>query len=465
MKTMKYIVIVAALTLATGMTSCKSDEENNAKPSNETLIIEGGNTQIVMKAGDEMMSLNINADCAWTVDSIVADEFGKNDFDVQPMRGYGNGTLVILTAQNDSAVLGRKASFILKTDGGLRQKVTIKQLGGDQTMNISERSLEYDPIPASAQTLTITTNVAWTASLPTGVSWVHLDKTSGSSTQNINVTVDEIMDDVARTTYITFLYGGSSARVKVTQQPKTNIWLSVDRNELYFSTEEWYDNPDIPDWEREHWEHEQYQMVNVTSNANWRVYIPSSASSWVWAEPSQGTGNGEFRVMCSPWSQSAGNRLTSVIVVAGTQDPKQCDILVQQDTNGSGGDEPQPQPVYTLTVGDLTSMYVSNNSADFRFSFVSNQSVGEYGLVYAMGNPQPTVGNAEKVVKGQGATSGTVLVSLNDLHPQHTYYVRAFVTGNNGVQYSPNVVTITTSSSEREPGESDNPDPTLAPRQ
>ena len=464
MKTMKYIVIVAALTLATGMTSCKSDEENNAKPSNETLIIEGGNKQIVMKAGDEMMSLNINADCAWTVDSIIADEFGDEDFFVQPMRGYGNGTLVIMTEQNKE-VFGRKASFILKTDGGLKQKVTITQTSGDPVMSISDRSLEYDPIPTSAQTLTVTSNNAWTASLPTGVSWVHLDKTSDSTTTDINVSVDEIMDDVARTTYITFLYGSSSARVKVTQQPKTNIWLSVDRNELYFSTEEWYDNPDIPDWEREHWEHEQYQMVNVTSNANWRVYIPSSASSWVWAEPSQGTGNGEFRVMCSPWSQSAGNRLTSVIVVAGTQDPKQCDILVQQDTNGSGGDEPQPQPVYTLTVGDLTSMYVSNNSADFRFSFVSNQSVGEYGLVYAMGNPQPTVGNAEKVVKGQGATSGTVLVSLNDLHPQHTYYVRAFVTGNNGVQYSPNVVTITTSSSEREPVERDNPDPTLAPRQ
>ena len=461
---MKYIAIVAALTLATGMTSCKSDEENNAKPSNETLIIEGGNKQIVMKAGDEMMSLLVNADCAWTVDSIIADEFGDEDFFVQPMRGYGNGTLVIMTEQNKE-VFGRKASFILKTDGGLKQKVTITQSSGDPIMSISDRSLEYTPIPTSAQTLTVTSNNAWTASLPTGVSWVHLDKTSGSTTTDINVSVDEIMDDVARTTYITFLYGSSSARVKVTQQPKTNIWLSVDRNELYFSTEEWYDNPDIPDWEREHWEHEQYQMVNVTSNANWRVYIPSSASSWVWAEPSQGTGNGEFRVMCSPWSQSAGNRLTSVIVVAGTQDPKQCDILVQQDTNGSGGDEPQPQPVYTLTVGDLTSMYVSNNSADFRFSFVSNQSVGEYGLVYAMGNPQPTVGNAEKVVKGQGATSGTVLVSLNDLHPQHTYYVRAFVTGNNGVQYSPNVVTITTSSSEREPGESDNPDPTLAPRQ
>ena len=80
MKTIKYIAIVAALTLATGMTSCKSDEENNAKPSNETLVVEGGNKQIVMKAGDEMMSLNINADCAWTVDSIIAGEFGDDDF-------------------------------------------------------------------------------------------------------------------------------------------------------------------------------------------------------------------------------------------------------------------------------------------------------------------------------------------------------------------------------------------------
>ena len=153
MKTIKYIAIVAALTLATGMTSCKSDEENNAKPSNETLVVEGGNKQIVMKAGDEMMSLNINADCAWTVDSIIAGEFGDDDFFIQPMRGYGNGTLVIITEQNKE-VFGRKASFILKTDGGLKQKVTIQQTSGDPIMSISERSLEYDPIPTSAQTLT-----------------------------------------------------------------------------------------------------------------------------------------------------------------------------------------------------------------------------------------------------------------------------------------------------------------------
>ena len=461
MKTKIYIAILAAMALATGMTSCKSDEENSAKPSKETLILEGGNTQIVMKSGDEMLTLNINADCAWTVDSLVDDEFNGKLF-VQPMRGYGNGTLVVTTDQNTS-VMGRKATFILKTDGGLKQKVTIKQTSGDPSMNISDRSFEYAAIPTSAQALTITSNSTWKASVPPGVSWIHLDKTTGSTgTTVVNISADEIQDDVARSAFVTIVYGTSSANVKILQQPKTNIWLSVDRSELFFNNEQMDEN--IPEWEREQYQHEQYQMVNVTSNANWKVYIPSSASSWVWAEPSQGTGNGEFRVMCSPWSQTSGNRLTSVIVVAGTQNPQQRDILVQQTT---GGDEPGsgPQPVYSLTVGDLTSMYVSNNSADFRFSFVCSQIVGEYGLVYSMDNNSPTLNNSERVVKGQGATSGTVLVSLNDLRPEQVYFVRAFVTGNNGTQYSPNVVTIRTSSSEREPGESDNPDPTLAPRQ
>lgn len=456
MKTKYYIIIIAALTLFVGMTSCKSDEEKSAKPSKETLIVEGGNTQIAMKAGDEVMSLNINADCAWSVDSVVDDEFNGKLF-VQPMRGYGNGTLVVTTDQN-TGVTGRTASFILKTDGGLKQKITIRQSSNDPTMNISDRSLQYDAVPTSAQALTITSNSSWTASLPAGISWIHLDKTSGNTgTTVMNISVDEIQDDVARSAFVTIIYGTSSAQVKIIQQAKTNISLSVDRSELYFSA--WSEEKD---YEREHeYMHEQYEIVNVTCNADWKVYIPSSASSWVWAEPLQGTGNGSIRVMCNPWLQNSGSRLTSVIVVAGSQDPKQCDILVQQ---GTGSVEPDPQPVYSLAVGDLTSMYVADTSADFRFSFVCTQAVGNYGLVYSSSNSKPTVSDSEVVVKGQGAASGAVLVTLNDLHPDHTYYVRAFVTGYNGTEYSPNVVNIKTSSSEREPGESDNPDPTLAPR-
>ena len=65
---------------------------------------------------------------------------------------------------------------------------------------------------------------------------------------------------------------------------------------------------------------------------------------------------------------------------------------------------------------------------------------------------------------GDGGTGGNVMGVITNLQEMTTYYVRAYVLTHNGHSYSPNVVTITTSASQHEPGESDNPDPTLAPR-
>ena len=56
------------------------------------------------------------------------------------------------------------------------------------------------------------------------------------------------------------------------------------------------------------------------------------------------------------------------------------------------------------------------------------------------------------------------MVPLSNLQPNTTYYLRGYVLGERGFVYTPNVLTITTSPDEREPGESDNPDPQLAPR-
>ena len=110
-------------------------------------------------------------------------------------------------------------------------------------------------------------------------------------------------------------------------------------------------------------------------------------------------------------------------------------------------------------------MYVANTSAEFRFSFVSDEEVVDYGLVYSATEQLPTRENAETITVGRGGFGGNVMATLDNLQPSTTYYVRAYVLGTTlGRVYSPNVVTITTSSSQHEPGESDNPDPTLAPR-
>ena len=121
-------------------------------------------------------------------------------------------------------------------------------------------------------------------------------------------------------------------------------------------------------------------------------------------------------------------------------------------------------PVSVTTVGDLTSMYVANTSAEFRFSFVADEEVQEYGLVYSASNQQPTTSDL-MVTVGRGGTSRSVLGVIENLQETTTYYVRAYVRSASGTYiYSPNVVTITTSASTHEPGESDNPDPRLAPR-
>ena len=195
--------------------------------------------------------------------------------------------------------------------------------------------------------------------------------------------------------------------------------------------------------------------MKVTSNGSWRVSIPAG-ESWLKVDRDGGVGNGEFTVRCSGWTTSAQRRMSVVMVVAGTQTSY---VLVNQSVEGGAEDK--------LEVLTLYSMSVYSEYANFRFDFVygeqgENKRTGEYGVVYSPINHTPEIGDSV-VVAGSGKTSGGVGVEVKGLSPKTTYYVRGFVRGtNNGVVYSPNVVTITTSDDKTIPGESDNPDPQLS---
>jgi hypothetical protein len=281
-----------------------------------------------------------------------------------------------------------------------------------------------------------------------------LDKTTGATgATTINVTADRVTSDAARSTSFTVLYGSSSAEVQVIQagMNSDDIYLNVPIDQTGFEAKG------------------GEQMIRVESNAEWNAYIPSSVD-WLHLEPmydhhghdnyssSTGVGNGEVRIYCDQ-NTSTIARLTAVVFISGTKDPKQCIVLVEQ----AGVGTPEPQTV----VGDLTSLYVGNTGAEFRFSFVSDEEVIDYGLVYSRTNRMPTRQDGEVVTVGRGGYTKNVLATIEHLEPTTTYYVRAYVlskTGQDNFVYSPNVVTITTSSSATEPGESDNPDPRLAPR-
>ena len=327
MKTKIFFTILAALPLVAGLSGCKSDDETQAKPAKEILKVEGGNIEI--RANEETKEVAITADCAWTV-TYDGGDFG-NALTVQPLKGNGNGVLVITTNQN-SSMSDRNASIILTSDGGLKQKISVRQTSSDPGMTVTKKLYEFDAIPSASQLLTITSDTNWNITMPSGVSWIHLSQTSGNGGSSaVEITCDEIQTDADRSTTFTIQYGSSSTEIEVRQVGKTNITLSVTPNELEtFSPEG------------------GVQMVKVTSNAAWRAFVPSSAQGWLHIEPAEGVGNGEIRVTCDENKATDRDRMTVLIIVAGSQNPQQADVFVQQspsaEVNTPGeNDNPDPQ--------------------------------------------------------------------------------------------------------------------------
>ena len=440
-----WLMCAALFTLHSSLfTSCKSDDVTEAKPAKEILRVQGGDIEI--RSDVESTVVNITADCHWKVQDLESGDFGSS-LTIQPREGNGNGTLIIGTDQN-ATTSARNASFVLISDGGLKQKISITQTGTGDGLNLSKASFRFEAYTSEAQVLTITSNTNWTLQIPQGVNWLHVDKTSGSAgAEVVQLTVDDAVNDVERTTSLVVLYGaGKSAEVPVTQEGMSSesIVLKVDPEQLSFEN----GSGD--------------RMLRIESNAQWQAHVPSSVT-WLRIEGQknsrgeiEGTGNGELRIMCDE-NPSQQDRVSVIVIMAGTKAPKQVYVIVEQA--GVGAPETQ------TTVGKLYSLYVSKTTAEFHYSFASDEQVEDYGLVYSTSNKEPTRENGETLLVGHGGFAKSVLAELDDLQPSTTYYVRAWVQSRKqGIVYSPNKVTITTSANDREPGESDNPDPTLAPK-
>ena len=435
MKTRNIIAILAALPIVAGLTGCKSDEELEAKPANEILIVEGGN--IEMRSGDESKEVPITANCAW---EMTYDPTVWNSLTVQPQRGVGNGSLVIKTDQNTS-VFDRVDTIVLKSDGGLKQKIALRQESGDPTMNISDKFVNFKAKPGGSKLLTIKSNVAgWNIVMPSGIDWMHLDKTSGDvGASTVDISVDAIQSDIARASSFTILYGSSSAEVIVTQEGMNsdNISLGVNTDELRIDG------------------NGGEQILHVTSNAVWRAFVPSSAQSWLHIEPAIGAGNGDIHVHCSPNANADRDRLSLIVLVAGFQNPKQVDVLVQQGTGGGEIDSP------TLTDLEVDEHHLQFMEAMLFFEFSAPMEVGEYGFCYSTSNQVPTISDTVQEM-GSGGTGGFVEGHVVNLTPQTTYYARGFVRMGGQVFYTPNVVTFTTPAETVEPSDDDNLNPDLS---
>ena len=304
------IAVLSSLPLVACLLACSSDDDPN-KTGSELLNVE---KEMAFAAIETSCNVKLTADCAWRVTSV--EKTGWEDFVVSPQSGKGNSVLVISSEVNHSSK-DRTATFIIETEGGLKQKVTIHQSESGADLDITPKDgFRFDD-KEGTQNLMVKCNTNWEIVGMTGNDWLEVGQTSGGEGKfEIPIKVKEVFDDVERSALLTVSAGSvgdNKFDIRITQSGKAQIMLTLNTYALAVAAAG------------------STQTVTVTSDGAWSAAVPSSIG-WVHISPTSGVGNGEITVTCDP-NATIQERLTVLTVTAGTQRPQRGDVVITQSPN------------------------------------------------------------------------------------------------------------------------------------
>lgn len=308
------LAVLSSLPLVACLFACSSDDEANSKAGAEMLSVE---REVAFAATETSCSVKLSADCAWEVTDVNTNIDGSEwaGFSVSPRSGKGNSVLVISSEINHRSA-DRTATFIIQTEGGLKQKVTVHQTKSGADLSINQEAYNFDD-KEGTQTLTVKCNTNWEILGMTGIDWLEIGQTSGGAGEfEIPIKVKEIFDDAERMALLTVSAGSLGDNifdVIVTQSGKPQISLALNTYAMPVAAAG------------------GTQTVTVTSDGAWIAAVPASAE-WIHISPTSGVGNGEITVTCDA-NTSIQERLTVLTVSAGTQRPQRGDVVITQSPN------------------------------------------------------------------------------------------------------------------------------------
>lgn len=306
------LAILSSLPLLACLLACSSDDDANSKAGAEMLSVE---REVAFAATETSCSVKLTADCAWEVISV--ENGGWADFSISPRSGKGNSVLVISSDVNHKSE-DRTATFIIQTEGGLRQKVTVYQTKSGADLSINQEAFNFDD-KEGTQTLSVKCNTNWEIVGMTGIDWLEVGQTAGGEGSfDIPIKVKENFDDVERTALLTVSAGSvgdNKFDVRITQSGKAQISLALSTYQLPVFTAAG-----------------GTEKVTVTCDGAWHAAVPESVQGWVHITPSSGIGNGEITVTCDPYV-STQERFTVLTVTAGTQRPQRGEVTITQSSN------------------------------------------------------------------------------------------------------------------------------------
>jgi hypothetical protein len=164
-------------------------------------------------AGQSGLTLTVTSNVAWaaTVSSGAASWLSITN----GSSGTGSGTITYAVAANSGAA---RSGTITVAGSGLTQTVTVNQSAFAASISVNPATVTPDARAAGNQTVSVSANVAWTASVTTaGATWLTLNGTSGGpGTNNLSYSV-ALNPSAARSATITLTGSGATATLTVNQ--------------------------------------------------------------------------------------------------------------------------------------------------------------------------------------------------------------------------------------------------------
>lgn len=201
---------------------------------NMTASVRNGNIMVYDQTGAEVQKVPVRQttfDISATVSELTLQPEGSTEtFDINATSqwqltapewltlsqttGNSNATIEVKAVENNSGV-DKKGSILLFNEAGVQaQSIAVTQPA--VSIKVSPETFDFK-VAGETQTMTINSNVAWTAS--TNSSWLTLSNASGTSSADIMLSAKENTNSTARTATVTVQSksGKVKATAKVTQ--------------------------------------------------------------------------------------------------------------------------------------------------------------------------------------------------------------------------------------------------------
>jgi mannan endo-1,4-beta-mannosidase len=162
-------------------------------------------TSVSFGSGAQSQSITVSSNISWTVSK------DQSWISTSVTGGSNNGSFSISVQANTGSA---RSGNVTVSGGGITRTISVSQDAASSSLTVTPSSMDFIASGASAQTVTVSSNVSWTVSK--SHSWISTSSTGGSNNGSFSVSVSN-NTGAARSGSVTVSGGGMTRTISVAQ--------------------------------------------------------------------------------------------------------------------------------------------------------------------------------------------------------------------------------------------------------